>query len=220
MNWFERYGIAGIYFMALAFLYIEVFFPAVVLENAAVILGIVVTFFLPLGYILSAFARWFAYLNPAKRSQIHSSTLRRLKVDFPQIAENFNFEKFSELEAEIWLTMRFTEKVGDEMDKQRRIMMKWSKERLEILTLDLSMMMSSLFFLFEAGLTFFLYVHSSHGFNSKLFILTTLVVFLFYCVLLASRMLTRVQLLSGYMDFFPRYLSEVFRWKYPSDKTV
>lgn len=220
MNWFERYGIAGIYFMALTFLYIEVFFPAVVLENAAIILGVVVTFFLPLGYILSAFARWFAYLNPAKRSRIHSFALRRLKVDFPQIADNFNFEKITELEAETWVAMRFTDKVGDEMDRERRTMIKWSRERLDILTLDLSMMMSSLFFLFESGLTFFLYVHRSHGFNLKLFILTTLVVFLVYCVLLANRMLTRLQLLSGYMDFFPRYLSELYRWKSPSGKAV
>lgn len=220
MNWFERYGIAGIYLMGLTFLYIEVFFPAVVLENAAIILGIVVTFFLPLGYILSAFARWFAYLNPAKRSQIHSYTLRRLKVDFPWIAESFNFEKFTELEAEVWLAMRFTDKVGDEMGKQRKTMMEWSRERLDILTLDLSMMMSSLFFLFEACLTFFLYVHRSHGFNLKLFVLTTLMVLLVYCVLLASRLLTRAQLLSGYMDFFPRYLTEVFKWKSPTGNAI
>ncbi|MGA2624597.1 MAG: hypothetical protein ABSF91_12130 [Bacteroidota bacterium] len=220
MNWFERYGIAGIYLMGLTFLYIEVYFPAVVLENAAVILGVVVTFFLPLGYILSAFARWFAYLNPARRSQIHSSTLRRLKLDFPQIAESFNLEKFTELEAEMWLAMRFTDKVGGEMDKQRKTMMEWSRGKLDLLTLDLSMMMSSLFFLFEAVLTFVLYVRRSHGFNLKLCILATLVVFLFYCVLLANRMLTRAQLLSGYMDFFPRYLTEVFKWKSPTGNAI
>ncbi len=220
MNWFERYGIAGIYLMALAFLYIEVYFPAVVLKNAAIILGIVVTFFLPLGYILSAFALWFSYLNPVKRSQIHSLTLKRLLVDVPQIAESFSIEKFTELEAEIWLAMRFAEGAGDGMDEQRKTMMEWSREKLDILTLDQSMMMSSLFFLFEVCLTFVLYVHGSHGFNLKLFVLSSLTVFLFYCVLLANRMLTRAQLLSGYMDFFPRYLNEVYKWKSATGKAV
>ncbi|MBU1864166.1 MAG: hypothetical protein KKH94_10925 [Candidatus Omnitrophica bacterium] len=58
MNWFERYGIVGSYFMMITFLWIKCF---LVFEIKDYYIAAFIFSVLPIGYLLTVFAQWLYY---------------------------------------------------------------------------------------------------------------------------------------------------------------
>ena len=79
MNWFERYGIVGAYFLVLNFWsllansFLEL--SKINKDNSTLIIGIIGVAFLPIGYILSVVSQQFYYMGWGGR-QIHIESLK------------------------------------------------------------------------------------------------------------------------------------------------
>ena len=82
MNWFERYGIPGAYFVGLMAAWVYALYPDIlrhqVCHNSPWLIGLAAIAFLPIGYIISILGQ-LLYLN-CRCLGVHRAAARRAKV--------------------------------------------------------------------------------------------------------------------------------------------
>jgi hypothetical protein len=204
MNWFERYGIAGSYTLALVFSYLTIFFHCLLQANQKILPAIGALFLLPAGYLVSILALWFIYHLPFERFQIHRNIINHLRTLGIQ---NIPTEAVlrTELQAETWLAMRFREEANGTIQQSRGLVMEWARKRWDVLGINASLLLSSYLFILISLVTLCAFCRNNMCYNESLFYLSLLIVLVVVLVTHASRRLMRNQLLLSYLDFFPRY---------------
>lgn len=100
MNWFERYGIVGMFFWFMTFLWLVVYFPDLqyyiaidTKVDAELIVGFCTLTFIPIGYLLNVFSQNRYY----SRKEIHCKHLQNLNSKLRDKLELIDSESFGDI---------------------------------------------------------------------------------------------------------------------------
>ena len=128
MNWFERYGIPGIYFVLLLAVLYWIFFgtPPIQYDTLAVI-GVALSASIPLGYILVICSQFLYY------------TISPWRVHHKAWGEKNKKEWWVEAEVTILARLECTE---DQVDRGRWIQ-DWFIKRFDVLTINSALMLAT-----------------------------------------------------------------------------
>ncbi len=94
MNWFERYGIVGIYFVTMSFIWLRIFSGNWLMEGQSLAIGAGIS--LPAGYLISILAQNIYYSLPEKW-QVHKTACKEIE----------SIPKKKEKELESYLAIRY-----------------------------------------------------------------------------------------------------------------
>lgn len=205
MNWFERYGIAGNYAVALGLLYVFIFFPDTLPDKPEAILGIGALLFLPIGYLVSILSQWCIYGVEGFTRPIHKNVMNFL-IKKEGIALS---SPKSELEAENCLAMKYREICDPDERASRDLNQEFARKRWDVIAIDNSLILTTLVYLTISVLTIFS-MRQRLCFNQTGFALSFLFGLGVLVILLASRAVMARQLEDIYKVLLPR----VFRYKY------
>lgn len=144
MNWFQRYGIPGAYFVGLGLVWAYAFYDKMSFEQIKIFFAIATITFLPTGYIISVLSQWI-YLS-IKSCGIHKKALNKAKKKF-----RFNFSYFDlpgnpkdEAMIEAYSTILVTFK-GKELGLNfKEEDWTWIKKRMDILAINLSLIVATI----------------------------------------------------------------------------
>ena len=131
MNWFERYGIPGIYFGMLS---VEIHFALVglpIYDKAAVIIGAVVMGSVPIGYVLVV------------ASQVLYYRFGFLQVHRPAWNAVVNKWEKREWKVEADSTVPIRWRIGHERSDQGRWMQEWFMKRFDVLSINLAIVVGT-----------------------------------------------------------------------------
>lgn len=162
MNWFERYGVAGTYFIVMTVLWLKGIYN-IHLDTTIIGAGVLAT--LPAGYTLSILSQVFYYspcakCGVAKRifgNQIHKKILRDLD---PELKEELHLSDCSDesiCETKMTTFFRFRVFVGEKLNAQRYLA-DFATRRWDVLAINRSIMISimlSLVFSFSTLIFYF-----------------------------------------------------------------
>src|SRR3990167_7789047 len=153
MNWFERYGIPGAYFIGLMAGWIYVFCPNLLKHHAwpdpQWLLGLAITF-LPIGYVISIFSqfvylkwrRWFA-CYPRLRICLgfHGAAHDKLRVPGSKLTQDEKNEEILEARTLILTASRN----GVLTVEAHRYIRDWIARRMDVVAIDQSIFWATIF---------------------------------------------------------------------------
>ena len=96
MNWFERYGIVGIYYVIFSFGWLTAFSHNLFTpDKAQIVIAIGAGISLPIGYLLSIFSQYMYYSLPEKfqpkKWQVHKTVCGKIHPDYDEKRLESNF---------------------------------------------------------------------------------------------------------------------------------
>lgn len=144
MNWFQRYGIPGAYFYGLLFYIYYILYPCNINQLNHDLLGpFCLLTFLPIGYLFSILQQYIYYSN--NFFGIHRKAAIKSKVKF-QLFESYNNDESS---TEVCAILYLTGVVGPLKDKKEFIQnmivrQEWCRRRMDVMSINLSLFLSSL----------------------------------------------------------------------------
>ncbi len=142
MNWFERYGVVGAYFLIVIsiFLIINQYFAQVDFEkNGTAIIALFSFSILPVGYILAILSQLLYYygLNGTK---IHEEIVRSLPDDSKKKLELSEFDNEQNIEAKMTAKFRLAENPG-----QLKNLNDFCTKRWDVIAVNAAMRLATIF---------------------------------------------------------------------------
>lgn len=136
MNWFERYGIPGFYFMGHTLAWIYVLYPCLKNEiELELFIPFITVIFLPIGYIITVLQHAI-YLKIPSLGILSTINKKEKQTIFG------NFTKESELEG-IWEHFS-TNICGKDAFKQLENRQAWSRKRMDVMAISFSIVLATI----------------------------------------------------------------------------
>jgi len=135
MNWFQRYGIPGAYFLGLIIAWIWAIYPCLLTDTFLPHIGVVVViFFLPVGYIISVFQQWLYLKIP--QLGIHGKAKKEANFQFrpDDIDDEPSIEAYSLLLA-VWDKKMKLE--------QHKWIQDWIRRRMDVIAINFSFIIAT-----------------------------------------------------------------------------
>lgn len=200
MNWFERYGIVGIYFVTLSIVWLGILscFNWWTHENAQIIIVIGAGISLPIGYLLSILSQNFYYSIFPKSWQVHR-TVREKIISLPDYDEK-------RLESYLAIVHRLNPK-KDELENIMWLQ-DFVRKRWDVLAINTSMIFATVFaFFISIAILWMLSI--SFQIDWRLFLTFSFLSIITILILLWGRRLMFDQIVEVYIRLykkFPMYL--------------
>jgi len=152
MNWFERYGIVGMYFLIALFVWYTCLFAAFeVKETVLLIEGIPIKYigalfgfmFLPIGYIIMVFSQWLYYKGLYGR-QTHLKVLDKLSNESRKneiIGEHSNSS-----EAEVEMALTYFDRIRMKFEDTKKVesLAVWIRKRFDVIAINNGVLLATL----------------------------------------------------------------------------
>jgi len=140
MNWFERYGIPGLYFVLLVAAVCYIFGPPCdTVETAITAFGVAVAASLPIGYILVVTSQWLYYKVPCL--QVHHKAWKAAKKDADK--ELLEDEEWW-VEARATVLGRWRISNEDKIEKGKWLQ-EWFAKRFDVLAINSALILATVF---------------------------------------------------------------------------
>lgn len=157
MNWFQRYGIPGAYFVALIATWAYLSYPQIMqCYNPSVLVALIVIGFLPIGYIISVveqliYLSWRRYLTRWRNLRgwlgVHGAAMDRLKVAFLGFRGDEPIQDEAIIEARTLLLTALADGIPV---STHRYVRDWIARRADVSAINLSLIVANVFAIFVA----------------------------------------------------------------------
>ncbi len=140
-NWFERYGIVGIYYVILSIGWLETSGLLEPLKDSEIIVAVGAIFAaisIPIGYLLSILSQNIYYLTLPESMQVHKTVLRKLSSLLPNYEEIKNYDE-STLEVYLGIKLHSENEL-----EYRKFLKEPISKRWDVLSISFSLFIATL----------------------------------------------------------------------------
>jgi len=198
MNWFQRYGIPGAYFLVLTIAWVIAFSGRTKINTDLdfdVLIALSVITFLPVGYIISIFQQWIYYTKKSLGMHREATIRASSPPFFPDVEANI--EAYS-----LKLIWDYNQR---KLDKHK-FFNEWVRRRMDVITINFSLLIATPLSPLIASFITYVYFKWNPQLLQILFIL--IISFAIYLAVHSSRTILREQVIEVLVDIYKRKKSQ------------